>query len=504
MGEKVFYTSEKTGESKTLTDWSRDTGIKRVTLIRRIQRGMTIDEAIETPVEQKVDRSNYMITDPVTGETHSLKEWADIIGMSEDTLYNRIFRLKWPIDKALHCAKSTQVNTPKNPPKHIDLTGRKFGMLTVLRRADEDYVYIRKGKEHSEWKWRCKCDCEEGNEVDVIQHNLLNGHTTNCGCSNKNRVVDMTGKKCGHLTVIRQITDKSERDPNIKGSQWLCECDCENRTRVIRSGADLRKYTKELSCGCRLNKAGGLSSSDPKVYYTHKNMLRRCNNENDQAYKDYGARGIDVCDEWMPDENGIKREGILEFQSWYNSNGFKDKEGLTLERIDNDSGYSAENCKAATMTEQARNRRNNTHITYKNETKTIVEWSEIVGIPAKVIGERLRDGWFVEEALETPIKTKLEVTAFGETHTFSEWSDITGINANTLRRRISRLGWSTEAALTTGATNPEIFNHIPCNLIPLYFNFPPAVTMPAIMYYDILGNPYTQEEWEAHQAVYFD
>lgn len=502
MSAKIFYTSEKTGESKCITDWSKDTGIDRTTLIGRLKRGMSIDEAIETPTDHKALLSN-VVTDPVTGESHTLEEWAKITGISRDTLYARIFRRGWPIDKALYSPKSTQVKTPK-PPKHIDLTGRKFGMLTVLRRADEDYVCMSNGEEHSEWKWRCKCDCEEGNEVDVIQHNLLNGHTTNCGCSNKNKVVDMTGKKCGHLTVIRQVTDKSERDPNIKGAQWLCECDCENKTRVIRSGADLRKYTKDLSCGCRLNSAGGLSSSDPKVYYTHRNMLRRCNNENDQAYKDYGARGINVCDEWMPDENGIKREGILEFQSWYNNNGFKDEEGLTLERINNDLGYSAENCKAATMTEQARNRRNNTRVTYKNETKTIVEWSEIVGIPARVIGVRLRNGCTVEEALETPIKEKLEVTAFGETHTFSEWSDITGINANTLRSRILYLGWNTEAALTTGATNPEIFNHIPCNLIPLYFNFPPAVTMPAIMYYDILGNPYTQEEWEAHQAITFD
>lgn len=500
--KKRVYTSEKTGETKSILEWSKDSGINKTTLSHRLLKGMTIDEAIETPIDPSESKIDSPLTDPVTGETHSIKEWANIIGISADTLYARIYKHKWPIDKALHSPKFAQVKIPK-PPKHVDLTGRKFGMLTVLRRADEDYVYMNKGKEHREWKWRCKCDCEEGNEVDVIQHNLFNGHTTNCGCSNKNRVVDMTGKKCGHLTVIRQVTDKSERDPNIKGAQWLCECDCENRTRVIRSGADLRKYTKDLSCGCRLNSAGGLSSSDPKVYYTHRNMLRRCNNENDQAYKDYGARGIGVCDEWMPDENGIKREGILEFQSWYNSNGFKDKEGLTLERIDNDSGYSAENCKAATMTEQARNRRNNTRVTYKNETKTIVEWSEIVGIPAKVIGERLRDGWSVEEALETPVRTKTGIEAFGEIHTTTEWSEISGVSRSAIDSRVKR-GWTAEAAITAGATNPEIFNHIPCNLIPLYFNFPPAVTMPAIMYYDILGNPYTPEEWEAHQAVYFD
>ena len=86
----------------------------------------------------------------------------------------------------------------------------------------------------------------------------------------------------------------------------------------------------------------------------------------------------------------------------------------------------------------------------------------------------------------------------------NKWEEITGIKKSTIDARISRLGWSVEAALTTGATNPEIFNHIPCNLIPLYFNLPPAVTMPAIMYYDILGNPYTPEEWDAYQAVYFD
>ena len=87
------YTSEKTGESKTLTEWSKSTGISASTLFCRLKRGMTIDEAI-APNPTVYEN----VTDPVTGKTHSLKEWSEITGIPYYTLYTRIHDLKWPIE----------------------------------------------------------------------------------------------------------------------------------------------------------------------------------------------------------------------------------------------------------------------------------------------------------------------------------------------------------------------------------------------------------------------
>ena len=447
--------------------------------------------------------NNYKaVTDPVTGETHSLAEWSTILNIPYSSLCRRM-KNGWPLEKVLHGERNKtykpDVKYHNRAYNHIDLTGNRYGMLTVIRRADTDYEYVANGKKKREWKWHCKCDCGDDSYVDVIQHNLLNGHTTNCGCSNRNSLVDMKDKKCGYLTVIEQVTDRSKAE-HIKsgGALWSCRCDCGNI--VIVTGRDLRARNSTINCGCRSKVANGRSGT--RLYTIYQGMMRRCFDPKDPAYGDYGGRGIYVCDEWLTSVGSIKKDGLERFCVWAESNGYSDE--LTLERINNDLGYSPDNCRWATRKDQARNRRSNHHITLNGVTKTAAEWSEVSGVPGGVIAARHRMGWSEEEAITTQVKQKATVTCFGETHSFKEWSDITGINEGTIYSRIFKLGWSVEAALTTGATNPEIFNHIPCNLIPLYFNLPPAVNMPAIMYYDILGNPYTPEEWDAHQAVYFD
>ena len=166
--EVKMYTSKKTGETKSLNDWSKSTGISISTLFCRVKRGMNIDEAIGESFKESMYDA---ITDPITGETHSLIEWSNITGVPVNTLRNRIKKYKWPIDKALHAKRYESVMRkprPKSSYKHIDLTGRRFGHLVVLRRADTDYVCMCNGKEKSEWKWLCRCDCD--NTVEVIQH----------------------------------------------------------------------------------------------------------------------------------------------------------------------------------------------------------------------------------------------------------------------------------------------------------------------------------------------
>lgn len=99
-------------------------------------------------------------------------------------------------------------------------------------------------------------------------------------------------------------------------------------------------------------------------------MRKRCENKNHVSYCNYGGRGISVCQEW--------KESFKSFYSWAMNNGFKD--GMTIERIDNNGNYSPENCKLIPKSEQSKNRRNCIFLTYKNQTMGLKEWSKIIGV----------------------------------------------------------------------------------------------------------------------------
>lgn len=134
----------------------------------------------------------------------------------------------------------------------------------------------------------------------------------------------------------------------------------------------------------------------PRLRGVWENMIQRCHNPKTRQYGYYGGRGIAVCDEWRDDYSC--------FREWALKNGYK--QGLTIDRINNNDGYSPQNCRWATYKEQGRNRRGNHNITLNGETKCLREWSETVGINVSVISRRLRDGWSVESALTTPTKKR--------------------------------------------------------------------------------------------------
>lgn len=131
-----------------------------------------------------------------------------------------------------------------------DLTGKRFGKLTVIEQA-EDYVSPKK-IHYSQWK--CKCDC--GNEAIVNNYDLRSGHTKSCGClkkRNADKVVvneDLTGKKFGRLTVIEQSDDKIEYNGKHRAN-WRCKCDCGN---IIDVTSTLLTSGKTISCGCSRRK----------------------------------------------------------------------------------------------------------------------------------------------------------------------------------------------------------------------------------------------------------
>ena len=114
-----------------------------------------------------------------------------------------------------------------------DLTGKKFGRLTVIERAEN--------KKEGRVCWKCKCDC--GNETIVTGKNLRSGHTTSCGCLKiercKRRLIDLTGKRFGRLTVIERAENDKSGNPF-----WKCKCDCGNETNSKWRFIAKWKYTK--------------------------------------------------------------------------------------------------------------------------------------------------------------------------------------------------------------------------------------------------------------------
>ena len=122
---------------------------------------------------------------------------------------------------------------------------------------------------------------------------------------------------------------------------------------------------------------------------TWNDMIQRCRNPNSKDYKNYGGRGIKVCERWH------------EFEGFYEDMGDK-PDGMSLDRIDNDGDYRPSNCRWATAKTQCRNRRGNRMLTYDGQTKCASAWAEVVGTTPSALHMRLVRGWSVERALTTP------------------------------------------------------------------------------------------------------
>ena len=114
--------------------------------------------------------------------------------------------------------------------------------------------------------------------------------------------------------------------------------------------------------------------------------------------KDYYDRGITICPEWV---NGFKA-----FYDWSMSNGYRD--GLTLDRIDNDKRYSPENCRWVDMKVQANNRRNNVYIKYMGETKTMKQWCDYLGVDYGLVRNRRRRGIEPPRLFDPPHKKQYQ------------------------------------------------------------------------------------------------
>jgi hypothetical protein len=211
-----------------------------------------------------------------------------------------------------------------------------------------------------------------------------------------NRRIDIEGQRFGRLVVKRFHS-------TINGvTRWECECDCGNSS-IVYSNNLRRGITK--SCGCIHKEKSKETAtkhglSETSIYRAHYAIKQRCLDENNYCFKNYGGRGITICEEWLDDDNGL-----INFYNWALSNGYS--EGLTIDRIDNNGNYEPSNCRWATMKQQQNNKRNNHIIDFNGEHKTITEWARELGMNKRTLRTRICEcGWDAEKALNTKIRIR--------------------------------------------------------------------------------------------------
>lgn len=208
------------------------------------------------------------------------------------------------------------------------------------------------------------------------------------------KLIDLTGRRFGRWVVLKRVDNNKARQ-----TRWLCECNC-GTIKEIEGASLKRRHTK--SCGClrlelvkkRVYKHGyAMKGNRTDIYNSWMCMKQRCNNPETPDFKYYGGRGIKVCKRWC------------NFKNFLNDMGEKPK-GLTIERLNNDKGYSPDNCKWATRKEQSRNNRN----TKLNPLK--------VQIIKKLLKESKLMAKDIAEIFHVSVPTIYKITSSGT------WSDI--------------------------------------------------------------------------------
>ena len=196
------------------------------------------------------------------------------------------------------------------------------------------------------------------------------------------KVENIIGRRFGRLLVVENL------NINSHGSKLhRCICDCGKTKDVPIS---YLKSGHTTSCGCLVKEMHTTHSlSKSRLYNIHQGMIARCFRENHFAYRDYGGRGITVCDKWKND--------FMSFYEWAIENGYC--EDLTIDRIDVNGNYEPSNCRWVTKAEQSRNSRKNVYFTYNGITKTTSEWARELHIPITTLNRRIKQNRPLEEII---------------------------------------------------------------------------------------------------------
>lgn len=211
------------------------------------------------------------------------------------------------------------------------------------------------------------------------------------------RKYNLIGKRFGRLVV-------SAKSHSNNGVHWKCDCDCGGRnvvrTAILRNGS-------VRSCGCGSQEAAinnlHTSAEKRRVRVPHarklkdirRNMINRCADPRNKRWKNYGGRGITVCDEWVFNPRG--------FYQWATDNGYTP--GLSIDRIDVNGNYEPGNCRFTDTYAQQNNTTRNHRVVWKGESKTIAEIAREIGMKQGVLGKRVRSGWSIERATQQSVRS---------------------------------------------------------------------------------------------------
>lgn len=207
------------------------------------------------------------------------------------------------------------------------------------------------------------------------------------------KFTDLTSQRFGRLTVLQEADYFTKSGKRQNG--YLCQCDCGNKKVVSRSAL---LSGKTRSCGCIIK---DFNANRAQFYYPeyhpvngikveqrnrlsniYRGMKRRCYSPKARNYKNYGGRGITICDEWLSDKSS--------FMNWAIKNGYEDN--LTIDRIDVDGNYEPSNCRWSTVHDQVRNTRRNVHIKFNGDTYVITDLAKTLGIDNKILSVIARHG----------------------------------------------------------------------------------------------------------------
>lgn len=199
---------------------------------------------------------------------------------------------------------------------------------------------------------------------------------------------NMIGQRFGRLVVLSRAENDAQQN-----ARWLCRCDC-GKEKIIQGGS--LRNGKIRSCGCLLSEkskermtsiATKHGHSDSLLYGVHQSMIERCYKPSCKAFKCYGARGIVVCDEWLND--------FMTFYSWAMENGYR--EGLAIDRINNDGNYEPSNCHWVTPLENCQNTRKCVRVEItdlstgnKSIARTVAEASRMTSVSPSTIRRIIR------------------------------------------------------------------------------------------------------------------
>ncbi|MBR9703320.1 hypothetical protein GOV10_04745 [Candidatus Woesearchaeota archaeon] len=190
-----------------------------------------------------------------------------------------------------------------------------------------------------------------------------------------------------HKDSMLKFVEEVEQKGPARRARFICSC---GNTSVMYIGNVRKGNTK--SCGClKIKLATKHDLCDSRAHDTWRGMKDRCFNKRSVSFENYGGRGITVCDRWV------------DFKNFYEDMGDR-PDGMSIDRINNNKGYSKENCQWATQKQQTRNSRTNINLTFDGKTQCIAAWAEELGMNSGMLYKRIKNGWSIEKTLTTKSK----------------------------------------------------------------------------------------------------